>query len=152
MSAATQEALKIRSRQHEAEPVDLELNALDLEAAGPFESVLVDARQSFQFTLWSDVTDVAATTGDFSIFLDLYARDGTTLIEAVELFSAQSANGTNQVKLTVGQGLDAVLVGTATIGTELAALKLNFLVKFRVVNDTLADGASTLSIRVQFGD
>lgn len=152
MSAATQNALKIRARQHEAEPADLELDALDLEAAGPFESVLIDARQSFQATVWSDVTDVAASLGDFSLFVDLYARDGTTLIESVELYSAQSANGNNQVKTTFGQGVDATVVGTATAGSDIQSLKMAFLFKFRVVNDTPADGESALSIRVQFGD
>lgn len=152
MSAATQDALIIRARQHEAEPVDLELDALDLEAAGPFESVLIDARSSFQATVWADVTDVAATLGDFSLFCDLYARDGTTLIESVELFSGQSANGSNQVKVNFGQGIDATLIGVASIGSAIQSLKLAFIFKLRVVNDTPADAASTLSIRVQFGD
>ena len=152
MSSATQDALKIRSRHHEAEPADLNLEALDLEAAGPFESVLVDARDVFVGTIWSDVTDVAATLGDFSVFMDLYARDGTTLIESVLLFSGQSANGTNQVKLQFGLGVASGLVGTATEGPNLSTLKLAFLLKLRVVNDTPADAESAVSIRAQFGD
>lgn len=152
MSSAVRAALKNRSRHWEAEPADLELNGVDLEAAADAQSLLIDARDNFVYTVWADVTDTAATTGDFSLFLDLYARDGTTLIEAVELYRLQSANGSNQVKLQWGEGITARLVGVATIGVEIASLKLIQLCRLRVVKDVVADGASVLSVRMQFGD
>lgn len=152
MSSAVRAALKNRARHWEAEPVDLELNAVDLESASDAESILIDARDNFVYTLWADVTDTASATGDFSLFLDLYARDGTTLIEAVELYSLQSANGSNQVKLQWGEGVTARLVGTATIGTEIDSLKLIQLCRLRVVKDVQADGLSVLDVRMQFGD
>ncbi len=145
-------ALKNRARHWEAEPADLALNSVDLEAAADATSVLIDARDNFVYTIWADVTDTAATLGDFSIFCDLYARDGITLIEAVELYSLQLASVTNQVKLQWGEGITATLTGTATIGTTLGGLKLVQLCRLRVVKDTVADGASVLDVRMQFGD
>lgn len=152
MSSAVRAALKNRARHWEAEPADLGLDSVNLEAAPDVTSVLIDARDNFVYTLWADVTDTAATTGDFSLFLDLYQRDGTTLIEAVELYSGQSANGTAQVKLQWGEGVTARIVGTAVIGTEIDSLKLIQLCRLRVVKDVQADGASVLDVRMQFGD
>ena len=152
MSSATQTALKIRSRTHEATPSDLELNAVDMEVAADAESVLIDARGNFVFTAWVVNTDVAATLGTFSLFCDLYERDGTTLIEAVELYSAQLCNGTNTVKILFGEGVTARKVGTCTIGTEVDSLKLVHLFKLRLVKDTPADGACTVDVRLAAGD
>lgn len=152
MSSAVRAALKNRARHWEAEPADLELNSVDLEAAADATSVLIDARDNFVYTIWADVTDTAATVGNFSLFIDLYARNGTTLIEAVELYSAQQCNGNNQVKLQWGEGLTARPVGVITIGTEVDSLKLIQLCRLRVVKDLVADGACVLDVRMQFGD
>jgi hypothetical protein len=150
--SAIRDSIQIRSKMGEITPADLGLDDVDLEAAADATSNLIDGRDHFVFTIWSDVTDVAATVGDFSIFCDLYMRDGVTLLEAVELFNSQSASSTNQVKVQFGLGLTAGLSGTATIGTEIGELKLVQLFKLRVVKDTQADGASTLDVRMQVGD
>ena len=152
MSSTTLDALKNRARSWEATPADVELNAVDLEAAAAATSVLIDAREHFIFTTWADVVDTAATLGDFSLFCDLIARDGTTLIEAVELYSLQQANGNNQVKATFGEGVDATVIGSATIGVDIQSLKLIQFFQLRIVKDTVADGASVVSVRLQLGD
>lgn len=151
------EAIALRSRQAEIQPADMNMSALDLETAGPFSSDLIDLRDHFVATLYSVVTDVAATLGSFTVFLDLYDRSADNVIDAVQLFTAQSSASSNSIKLTFGQGLDATMVdivGTsgATIGTQIQSLKIAFLARLRVVNDTPADGASTLSLRLMLGD
>lgn len=150
-------AIRPRSRQAELQPADISMAALDLEAAGPFSSDLIDLRDNFVVTIYSEVTDTAATTGVFSIFLDLYDRSADNVIDAIELLNTQTSASTNTAKLTFGQGLDASLddaVGTsgAVIGTRVPGAKIAFLARFRVVNDTPADGASVLSLRVMLGD
>ncbi len=152
MSSATQTALKIRSKSAEFSPAELELDDVDMEVAADAESVLIDGRGVFVFTTWAVNTDVAATLGDFSLFCDLYERDGTTLIEAVELYSAQLCNGTNTVKMLFGEGVTARKVGTCTIGVEVDSLKLIHLFKLRLVKDTQADGACTVDVRLAVGD
>jgi len=144
-------ALKSRARHWEAEPSDLGLSGVDLEAAADATSVLIDARDNFVYTIWADVTDTAATLGSLSLFCDLYQRDGITLIEAVELYSLQLSSVSNQVKIQWGEGITAVLAGTATIGTAVDSLKLVQLCKIRAVK-VAADGASVLDVRMQFGD
>ena len=152
MSSATMDALRNRSAHWEAPAADLELSGIDLEAAGPFDSVLLDLREHFIFKIWADVTDVGATTGDFGLAVVLFERDGVTEIEEVPLYTLQSANGSNQVSILFGAGADADLQGTATIGTTLAGLKIIQLAKIRVNINVQADGASTLSVRMQMGD
>lgn len=147
-----QTALKNRSRHWEAEAADLELSLVDLSLAPDVESVLIDARDNFVYTLWIDMIQNTATSGAHSLFADLYARDGETLIESVLLVSAMIVTSDNQVKLLFGEGVTERLVGTGTIGPELASLKLLQLCKLRVVKNTPADQAATLSVRMQFGD
>lgn len=147
-----QTALKNRSRHWEAEPADLGLDLLDLSLAPDVTSVLIDARDNFVYTLWLDLIANTAGVGAISLFADLYARDGETLIEAVLLVSALSPTSDNQVKLLFGEGVTERLVGTGTIGPELASLKLLQLCRLRVVKNTPADQAATLSVRMQFGD
>lgn len=147
------EALNLRSRSAEAEPSDLfDPELVDLQAAADAESVLIDARGNFVFTIWAAIVANAATAGAFSLFLDLYARDGVTLVEAVELFSAADATTDATLKLQFGLGLTERLTGGGTIGAELASLKSVQLAKLRVVKDTPADTAATVSIRMQLGD
>lgn len=150
--SAVREALALRNRSGEAEPADMELEAVDLQGASDVESRLLDLRDNFVFTLWIDLVQNAATAGSISIFADLYARDGVTLIEPVLLVSGMAPTSDNQVKLQFGEGITERLVGTGVIGTELASLKLLNLVKFRVVKNTPADTAATLSVRMQLGD
>lgn len=147
-----QTALKNRSRHWEAEAADLGLDLVDLSLAPDVTSVLIDARDNFVYTLWIDMIQNAASSGAHSLFADLYARDGETLIEAILLASALSPTSDNQVKLLFGEGVTERLVGTGAIGPELASLKLLQLCRLRVVKDTPADAAATLSVRMQFGD
>ena len=147
-----QTALKNRSRHWEAEAADLGLRLLALSAAAAAESVLIDARDNFVYTLWIEIVQNTATLGAHSLFADIYARDGETLIESVLLVRAMVVTSDNQVKLQFGEGLTERLVGTGTIGPELASLKLLQLCKLRSVKDTPADQAATLSVRMQFGD
>lgn len=150
--SAIRESIQLRSRSAEIDPTLLELVNVDLELAPDVESRLVDGRDNFVFTLYSIVDNTAATTGTFSLFLDLYERDGVTLLEAVELFSAQLPTSDNTVKIQFGLGLTAALTGTATIGTAIDSLKLIQLFKIRLVNDTPADAASLLDVRILIGD
>lgn len=147
-----QTALKNRSRHWEAEPADLEIDGIDLSDVPDVESRLIDARDNFVYTLWIDMVQNAATVGALSVFCDLYQRDGVTLIESVALVTALAPTTNNQVKVLFGEGVTERLVGTGTIGPELASLKLVHLCKLRVVKDTPTDTSATLSIRMQFGD
>ncbi len=133
----------------EARPSDLEIDGVDLQAAGPFSSVLLDLREHSVFTLFSKVTNVAATAGDFSVICDLFAQDEITILDSVDLFTVQKSFPTNQVKLTFGDRFDPNLKGIASIGTEFSSLKLIFLVKLRVEITLQADGVSNLSITLQ---
>lgn len=150
--SAIRSALALRNRAGEAEPADLELEAVDLQDAADFESRLLDLRDNFVFTIWINLVQNAATVGSISIFADLYARDGVTLIESVLLVSGLVPTSDNQAKLQFGEGITERLVGTGVIGPELASLKILNLVKLRVVKSTPADTAATLSVRMQLGD
>jgi len=150
--SAIRDSIQLRSRSAEIDPALLELTSVDLEAAADAESRLIDGRDNFVFTLYSVVDNTSASSGTFSIFLDLYERDGVTLLEAVELFSAQLPTSDNTVKVQFGLGLTAALIGTATIGTEIDSLKLIQLFKLRVVKDTPADDTSVLDVRLLIGD
>lgn len=146
-------SIQLRNRAGEIDPASLGLDTVDLEDAADAESALIDARgDNFVFTLYSVVDNTAATAGTFSIFVDLYQRDGVTLLEAVNLFNAQLPTSDNTVKVLFGLGVTAVLTGTATLGTTVTSLKTIHLFKLRVVKDTPADAASILDVRLQVGD
>ena len=144
-------ALRPRSRQAEMTGSDLQLASRDLEGPGPYESELIDLRGHFVYTLYSEVDDVAATVGDFSVFVDIYDREAEVVVESIEIFAAQSAASDNTLKVVFGEGVDTALedaagVSGATLGARVANAKLNFLVKFRLVVDNAADAASTASL------
>ncbi len=149
--------LRPRSRQAEMSATALGLEALDLEAAGPFTSELFDLRGHFVYTIYSEVDRDAATTGDFSVFLDLYDRSADNIVESIELWNSQSSASDNTVKCVFGEGVDPAIedaVGTsgAQAGSRMPNAKLNFLARLRVVNDTPADDVSELAIRMHVGD
>lgn len=150
--SAVRESIQLRSRSAEIPPDLLELDSVDLEDAADAESRLVDGRDNFVFTLYSVVDNTSASSGTFSLFCDLYERDGVTLLEAVTLFDSQLPTSDNTVKIQFGLGLTAALEGTATIGTEINSLKQIGLFKIRVVKDTPADDTSILDVRIVVGD
>ncbi len=150
--SAIRDSIQLRSRAAEIPPDLLELDDVDLEVAADAESRLVDGRDNFVFTLYSTVDNTSAIAGTFSLFCDLYQRDGVTLQEAVELFSAQLPTSDNTVKIQFGLGLTAALTGTAVIGVAIDSLKTIQLFKIRVVKDTPADDVSVLDVRLVIGD
>ncbi len=150
--SAIRESIQLRSKSAEIEPSTLGLETVDLEDAADAESELIDGRDNFVFKLYSVVDNTAATVGTFSVFCDLYERDGVTLLEAVELFSAQLPTSDNTVAIQFGLGLTAALTGTAVIGTAITTLKSIQLFKIRVVKDTPADATSVLDVRLLVGD
>lgn len=142
--------MSIKRREWSPEQIN-NLNGADMTALAlvEYDSQIFKMAEHFVFQVWVDISAAGSASGVATLSVILYAADLLTVLDEFDLLTAiDTSTDTEKNLITFGGGVTAARKGNATLGTNLAALKIAFNFQLQLTVTTQATGTATAAVRM----
>jgi len=142
--------MSIQRREYAPEQID-NLNGADMTAVAlvEYDSQIFKVLEFFIYKVWVDISAAGSASGVATLLAILYAADLTTVLDEWDLLTGIDTSTDEEKNLVVfGAGVSAAKKGSATLGADLATLKVTFNMQLRLTVTTQATGTATAAVRM----